>query len=88
MRSFKIKDMKFILDDIKRLYVAVIIKTGYRDETTEISLEWFESEGIGRVELVGFGIFVITKDKQKYQFLFKTREELDREMSLISSQIG
>ena len=79
--------MEFFLSDIKRFYTAVVIKSGYEDETTEVSLEWFESEGRGRVELLYYGIFITTKDGKKHQFLFKTRDELDIQMSSIIYQI-
>jgi hypothetical protein len=88
MKSFEIENKKFNLDNIKQFYVASIVKTGYKDETTEVSLDWYESEGKGRVELVGFGIIIITKDKNRHQFLFKTKDELDRQMSLIAREIG
>ncbi len=74
MKSFKIKDRIFKLSDIKRFYTAVVIKSGYGDEVTEISFKWFDSEGKGRVEPIGFGIFIITKDEHKYQFLVLTQE--------------
>jgi hypothetical protein len=88
MKSFIIKDIEFALDAIEQFYIAVIVKTGYKNETTEVSLKWFESEAKGRVEFVAFCITIVTKSKKRYQFLFKTRGELDRQMSLISSQIG
>jgi len=37
MRKLIIEDNEFNLKDIKQLYPAVLVKTGYKDETTEMS---------------------------------------------------
>ena len=42
-----IQDREFDTKNIKRLYPAGLVKTGYRDETTEVSLEWLDVEAIG-----------------------------------------
>ena len=81
-----IEDKKFNTDEIKKLYPAAIVKTGFEDETTQISLEWLETECNGAVEIVEYGIFVNLKDGSKHSFLYKTREEFDREIENLSKQ--
>ena len=86
MKKLTIEDKTFNLKEIKQLYPAVIIKTGYEDETTEMSLEWMEIEAKGRVEMVGYGLFVILKNKEKYTFEYKDKESLDFEISKVAEQ--
>jgi len=86
-KKFRVKDREFILDDVERFYIAVVIKSGYGDETTEISLEWFDNGGSSKVDLVGFGIFVTPKGGENERFLFKSREELDTAVGIIYNQI-
>jgi len=87
MKTFNIQNKKFNLENIKQFYTASIVKTGYKDETTEVSLDWYEREGKGKVELLAFGVFVVTKDGKKHSFIFKTRDELDMQMKLILEEI-
>ena len=72
---------------ITQLYPAAVIKTGYKDETTQASLEWLESEAQGKVEVVGYGIFVHMGEEERYSFLFPTREEMDAEAGRIAAQL-
>jgi len=81
-----IEDREFDTKNIKRLYPAGLVKTGYRDETTEVSLEWLDVEAKGKVEVVGYAIFIILTDKEKYKFFYKDMEELNIAMSLLSMQ--
>ena len=83
----KIKDKEFNSKEITQLYPACIIKTGNNDETTQVSLEWIDVEAKGKVEIVAYGIFVILKEEHKHSFLFDTKEEMDIEISKISSQL-
>jgi len=83
----KIEDMEFDSGNIERLYPAVLVKTGYKDETTEMSLEWLEVEAKGRVEVVSFGIFIILKNKEKQSFLYKDRVSFDEAIGLLSQQL-
>ena len=46
----KIENKDINLSNIKQLYPAAIVKTGYEDETTQVSLEWLEIEAKGKVE--------------------------------------
>jgi len=88
MKKLTIEDKTFNLKEIKQLYPAVIIKTGYEDETTEMSLEWMEIESKGRVEMVGYGLFVILENKEKYTFEYRDRESLDIEISKVAKQFN
>ena len=82
-----IKEKQFDTKEIVQLYPAVVIKTGYEDETTQVSLEWIEVEGKDKVEVVGYGIFVHLGEEQKYSFVFDTREEMDAEIAKVASQL-
>ncbi len=83
-----IKDKNFKKEDIKKLYPAAIVKTGFEDETTQISLEWLDTECNGAVEVVSYGIFVNLKDGKKHSFLYKTREEFDKEIEDLAKQFS
>lgn len=87
MKTLTIDDKVFKLKDIKQLYPAAVIKTGYEEETTEMSLEWIEAESKGRVEIVGYGIFVVISDEEKYSFVRKTRDELEALIGTIANQM-
>jgi len=87
MKKLTIEDKTFNLRDIKQLYPAVLVKTGYEDETTEMSLEWIESEAKGRVEIAGYGLFVRISDEEKYSFIYKDREALDQAIAEVAMQI-
>ena len=82
-----IKDKEFETADITQLYPAAVVKTGHEDEVTQVSLEWLDVESKGKVEVVGFGIFVHLKEDEKHSFMFDTKEEMDEEIGRIASQI-
>jgi len=82
-----IQGQTFETKKITQLYPAAVVKTGYKEETTQVSLEWFEAESKGKVEVVGFGIFLYLGEKEKYAFIFDTREEMDAEIGKIASQL-
>jgi len=82
-----IENKQFDTKEITQLYPAVVIKTGYEEETTQVSLEWIEVEGKGKVEVVGYGIFVHLGEEKKHSFMFDTREEMDRAIGKIASQL-
>ena len=82
-----IEEKEFDSKKITQLYPAALIKTGYADETTQVSLEWIEVEAKGKVELVAYGIFVHLGEEEKYSFLFDTREEMDEAIARISQQL-
>jgi len=82
-----IEDKQFDTKEITQLYPAVLIKTGYKEETTQVSLEWIDVESKGKVEIVGYGIFVNLKEEEKHSFVFDTREEMDSVIGKIASQL-
>jgi len=82
-----IKDKQFDTKEITQLYPAGVVKTGYEDETTQVSLEWLDVEAQGKVEVVGFGIFIHVGENEKHTFMFDTRDEMDEEIGRIASQL-
>jgi hypothetical protein len=88
MKQITIDDKVFNLKDIKQLYPAVLVKTGYGDETTEMSLEWIDIESKGRVDIEGYGLFIRIADEEKHSFVYKTREELDKAIANLSEQLN
>lgn len=83
-----IEDKQFDTKDITQLYPAVVIKTGYEDETTQVSLEWIAVEAQGKVEIVGYGLFVILSEEEKHSFIFDTKEEMDAAAGRIAAQLN
>jgi hypothetical protein len=81
-----IKEKQFDTAEITQLYPAAVVKTGHEDETTQVSLEWLDVEAKGKVELVGYGIFLHLAEEEKYTFMFDTKEEMDEEIGYIASQ--
>ncbi len=82
-----IKEKAFDTANITQLYPAAVVKTGYEDETTQVSLEWLDVEAKGKVELVGYGIFIHLGEEEKHTFMFDSKEEMDEEIGSIASQI-
>ena len=82
-----IENKEFDTKEITQLYPAAVIKTGYEDETTQASLEWLDIEAKGKVEVVGYGIFVHIGEEEKYSFIFPTREEMDEAVGRIAAQL-
>lgn len=82
-----IESQEVELANIKQLYPAAIVKTGYQDETTQVSIEWLDVESKGQVELVEFAIFLELKDGSKFSFSYLTREELFIAIGKIQQQI-
>ena len=83
----RIKNKEFDTVNITQLYPAAVIKTGYEDETTQVSLEWLDVEAKDKVDVVGFGIFIHLGEEEKYSFIFDTKEEMDEEIGSIASLI-
>jgi hypothetical protein len=81
-----IKEKQFDTAKITQLYPAAVVKTGHEDETTQVSLEWLDVEAKGKVELVGYGIFIHFSEDEKHTFMFDTKEEMDEEIGYIASQ--
>ncbi|WP_289412334.1 phosphomannomutase [Sulfurovum zhangzhouensis] len=82
-----IQDKQFDTKKITQLYPAAVVKTGYKDETTKVSLEWLDIEAKGKVEVVGFGIFVHLGEEEKHEFIFETKEEMDALAGQIAAQL-
>jgi len=82
-----IEEKQFDTKEITQLYPAAVIKTGQGDETTQVSLEWIEVESKGKVEIVGYGLFVILKEEEKHSFVFDTKEEMDEAAGKIAAQL-
>ncbi len=82
-----IEEKQFDTKYVTQLYPAVVIKTGYEEETTQVSLEWIDIEAKGKVEIVGYGIFVNLGEEEKHSFIFDTREEMDNAIGKIASQL-
>jgi len=82
-----IEDKQFDTKDITQLYPAAVVKTGHEDETTQVSLEWIEVEAKGKVEIVGYGLFVNLGEEEKYSFIFDTREEMDTLIGSVATQL-
>jgi len=79
----------FDLGKVKRLYPAVLVKTGYDEELTEMSLEWIDTVAKEGVEISHYGIFIIMNDtKQKHTFFYNTREDLDNAMADLAQQLS
>ena len=82
-----IEDKQFDTKKITQLYPAGVVKTGHKDETTQVSLEWIDVESKGKVEIVGYGIFIHLGEEEKHTFMFETREEMDAAVGRIASQL-
>ena len=82
-----IEDKQFDSKNIRQLYPAAVIKTGYKNETTQVSLEWIKVEAKGKVEIVGYGLFVKLDKGESYSFMFDTEEEMDAAVERIAAQI-
>ncbi len=87
MSNITIEDKTFDLQTVQNLYPAVLVKTGYKDETTEMSLAWIDIEAKGRVEVVGYGLFVVISDTQKHSFIYENREALDEAIGKLALQL-
>jgi len=82
-----IQNKQFDSTRITQLYPAAVVKTGFEDETTQVSLEWLDVEAKGKVEVVGFGIFLHLGEEEKHTFMFDSKEEMDEEIGCIASQL-
>ncbi|RRS32031.1 MAG: phosphomannomutase [Epsilonproteobacteria bacterium (ex Lamellibrachia satsuma)] len=83
-----IQEKQFDTAKITQLYPAAVVKTGFEDETTQVSLEWLDVEAKDKVEVVGFGIFVHLGEEDKHTFMFDTKKEMDEEIGRIASQLN
>lgn len=75
-------------DKITKLYPVAIIETGEENETTHISIEWADTEGFGKVVLVGYAIVINFEDAETKEFFYPTRDEFDCAISDIQKQLS
>lgn len=85
--KFTIEDKTFETNGLTQLYPAAVVKTGYEDETTQVSLEWLDVESKGKVEVAGYGIFLQYGKEEKYSFIFQTRQELEETIAHLATQL-
>lgn len=83
-----IQDAKFDARDISQLYYAALVLKENEEEPMQVSLTWLDKQEEGRVEVVGYGIFVhVLDDDEPYPFMYETREELDTASEQVAQQI-
>lgn len=83
-----IQDTQFDPTDISQLYYAAVVVKEEGDEPMQVSLTWLDQHGKGKVEVLGYGIFVhILDDPEPYDFMYETREELDSVAEQVVQQI-
>ncbi|MDD5359612.1 MAG: phosphomannomutase [Sulfurovaceae bacterium] len=83
-----IQDIKINTNDIKKLYPVAIVSTGYEDETTHISLEWLDNEGVGKVEVIGYAIIFQLVSDEKKEFFYKNRDDFDEAIVELQNQLN
>ncbi len=83
-----IEGEEFDTDDITQLYPAAMIKTGYNDEVTQISLEWIDmQEGNSDVVIVNYAIFIHKRNRAVTSFSYPDREALQEAMNALAAQM-
>ncbi len=86
---FSIEGESFDTDDITQLYPAAMIKTGYAEEVTQISLEWVDmQEGNSDVTVVNYAIFIHKRDRSVTSFPYQTRSALQEALDTLAEQIN
>ncbi len=86
--TITIKNRTFDMEEVTQLYPAAMVKTGYADETTQISLEWLDDQDPAKVEVVNYGIFVHLKDKSIHPFFYPDRDALEEAIDALAAQLG
>ncbi len=83
-----IEGEEFDTDDITQLYPAAMIKTGYNDEVTQISLEWIDmQEGNSDIVIVNYAIFIHKRNRAVTSFPYPDREALQEAMDALAAQM-
>ena len=78
----------FDTDDITQLYPAAMIKTGYNEEVTQISLEWVDmQEGNADVTVVNYAIFIHKRDRSVASYIYHGRDALQEAMEDLGRQM-
>lgn len=75
------------MDEVTQLYPAAMVKTGHGEETTQISLEWLDTQDPNKVEVVNYGIFFHLKDKSIHPFFYPDRETLEAAIEKLAAQL-
>jgi hypothetical protein len=83
----ELEDYKIESGDITRLYPAAIVFTGADQETTQVSLEWFDKLSKDKVELVTFAIFLHLKNGEVKEFRYASRDLLEEAIITLASQM-
>ncbi|MCH9813080.1 MAG: phosphomannomutase [Epsilonproteobacteria bacterium] len=82
-----IEDATFDTDDIRQLYPAAIIPSGYGDELTQISLEWYDTKDNDEIIAKKYGIFIHLSDKSVHPFYYENRDALEDAMQILAKQL-
>jgi len=72
---------------ILKLYPVAIVETGVENETTHISIEWVDTEGLGKVAIVGYAV-VLNFENDKREFFYSTRGEFNAAIVDIQNQFN
>jgi hypothetical protein len=83
----ELEDYKIESGDITRLYPAAIVFTGEDEETTQVSLEWFDELAKDKVKLVAFAIFLHLKNGEVKEFRYVSRDLLEEAITTLASQM-
>ena len=83
-----IENQDFDTSDITQLYPAAMIKTGYNEEVTQISLEWVDmQEGNKDVTVVNYAIFIHKRDRSVASFFYHDRSALQEGLDALAQQM-
>ncbi len=83
----ELEDYKIDSADITRLYPAAIVFTGVDEETTQVSLEWFDELSKDKVKLIAFSIFLHLKNGEVKEFRYTSRDLLEEAIATLASQM-
>jgi hypothetical protein len=86
--TITIQDEIINRDKITKLYPVAIVETGEENETTHISIEWADTEGFGKVVLVGYAIVVNFDEAKTKEFFYPSRNEFNDAISDIQKQLS
>jgi hypothetical protein len=75
-------------DKITKLYPVAIVETGEENETTHISIEWADTEGLGKVVLVGYAIVVNFDEAKTREFFYPSRSKFNDAILDIQKQLS
>jgi hypothetical protein len=86
--TITIKDEIINREQIIKLYPVAIIETGEENETTHISIEWIDTEGVGKVIVVGYAIVINFDNSSTKEFFYPTRDEFNNAIIDIQKQLS